>query len=169
MNTKNLLLTGPPGCGKSTLIEKLIARIDQPMTGFFTGELRDRGRRVGFSITTLCGKQGVLAHASSKSPVRVGKYGVNVEAIDQMAVPSLSASNPSAIVVIDEIGTMECASQRFREAVLKVLDSEHPVIGSIAQRGGPFCHQPAGGGGRVALTAEKRSRTWAKLWHDHLC
>ena len=43
MNTKNLLLTGPPGCGKSTLIEKLIARIDQPMTGFFTGGLRDRG------------------------------------------------------------------------------------------------------------------------------
>jgi nucleoside-triphosphatase THEP1 len=93
MNTKNLLLTGPPGCGKSTLIEKLIARIDQPMTGFFTGELRDRGRRVGFSITTLCGKQGVLAHASSKSPVRVGKYGVNVEAIDQMAVVWSKNSN----------------------------------------------------------------------------
>jgi nucleoside-triphosphatase THEP1 len=46
----------------------------------------------------------MLAHASSQSPVRVGKYGVNVEAIDQMAVPSLSASNPSAIVVIDELG-----------------------------------------------------------------
>jgi nucleoside-triphosphatase THEP1 len=138
MNTKNLLLTGPPGCGKSTVIEKLIARIDQSMTGFFTRELRDRGRRVGFSIITLCGKQGVLAHERSRSPVRVGKYGVNVEAIDLIAVPSLSASNPTEIVVIDEIGKMECESPRFRETVLKVLDSENPVIGSIAQRGGPF-------------------------------
>jgi nucleoside-triphosphatase THEP1 len=138
MNTKNLLLTGPPGCGKSTLIEKIIAHIDKPMTGFFTRELRDQGRRVGFSINTLAGKQSVLAHETSKSRVRVGKYGVNIDAIDQIAVPSLSPSNPDEIVVIDEIGKMECASSRFREVVLKVLDSEHPVIGSIAQRGHPF-------------------------------
>jgi predicted AAA+ superfamily ATPase len=34
--TKNILLTGPPRCGKSTLIEKLISKIEKPMTGFFT-------------------------------------------------------------------------------------------------------------------------------------
>jgi nucleoside-triphosphatase len=138
MNTKNLLVTGPPGCGKSTLIEKIVTHIDKPMTGFFTRELRDQGQRVGFSITTLSGKQSLLAHETSKSRVRVGRYGVDIDAIDQIAVPSLSPSDPAEIIVIDEIGKMECASPRFREAVLRVLDSEHPVVGSIAQRGGSF-------------------------------
>jgi nucleoside-triphosphatase len=128
----------PPGCGKSTLIEKIVTHIDKPMTGFFTRELRDQGRCVGFSITTLSGKQSLLAHETSKSRVRVGRYGVDIDAIDRIAVPSLSPSDPAEIIVIDEIGKMECASSRFRQAVLRVLDSEHPVVGSIAQRGGSF-------------------------------
>jgi len=41
-------------------------------------------------------------------------------------------------VVIDEIGKMECFSPLFRETLLKVLDSENPVIGSIALKGTVF-------------------------------
>jgi len=66
-NPKNILLTGPPRCGKSTLIQKLITKIEKPMTGFFTREMREGGRRVGFLIITLDGKQGILAHEGSKS------------------------------------------------------------------------------------------------------
>jgi nucleoside-triphosphatase THEP1 len=60
-NLKNILLTGPPRCGKSTLIEKLIKQIHRPVTGFFTREMKKKGRRVGFSIVTLDGREGILA------------------------------------------------------------------------------------------------------------
>jgi len=30
----NILVTGPPGCGKSTLIEKVINRMEYPVGGF---------------------------------------------------------------------------------------------------------------------------------------
>ncbi len=138
MDPKNILLTGPPRCGKSTVIEKLVKQISRPVTGFFTREIREKGRRVGFSIITLDGSEGVLAHEGSSTPLRVGKYGVNIEELDQIAVPSMIPARPDEIVVIDEIGKMECLSPLFRETLIKRLDSENLVIGSIALKGGPF-------------------------------
>jgi nucleoside-triphosphatase THEP1 len=134
----NILVTGPPRCGKSTLIEKVIGRIQKPMTGFFTREMRQGGKRVGFSITTLDGKEGVLAHQDTKSRFRVGKYGVNLEHIDKIAVPSMVPANTEEIVVIDEIGKMECLSSLFRQTLVKVLGSDNSVLGSIALRGDQF-------------------------------
>ena len=136
--SRNILVTGPPRCGKSTLIERVVGRIQKPMTGFFTQEVRERGKRVGFSITTLDGKEGVLAHQEIKSRFRVGKYGVNLDHIDEIAVPSMIPSKADEIVVIDEIGKMECFSPLFRQTLVKVLDSENPVLGSITMKGGKF-------------------------------
>ncbi len=138
MPANNILVTGPPRSGKSTLLEKVIQGINRPATGFFTRELRERGRRVGFSITTLAGKNGVLAHQDIKSRFRVGKYGVSLADIDQIAVPSMLPSTPDQIVVIDEIGKMECFSRLFKETLLKVLSSANPVIGSVAIKGDRF-------------------------------
>jgi nucleoside-triphosphatase THEP1 len=135
---KNILFTGPPRCGKSTLIEKIVQKIDIPTSGFFTREIRERGRRVGFSINTLDQKQGVLAHVQMKSRYRVGKYGVNLADIDEIAVPSMVPATPGSLIVIDEIGKMECFSERFKKTLLQVLDSDHPVIGSIAVKGNRF-------------------------------
>lgn len=135
---KNILLTGPPRCGKSTIIEKIVERINLPCTGFFTREMRERGRRVGFSITTLDGRRGILAHIDIRSRYRVGKYGVNLQDIDTIAVPSMVAENDNVVVVVDEIGKMECFSAVFRQTLLKVLDSPNPVVGSIALKGDAF-------------------------------
>jgi nucleoside-triphosphatase len=138
MKAKNILLTGPPRCGKSTVIEKLVKEILRPVTGFFTREIKERGRRVGFAIITLDGKEGILGHEESKSPRRVGKYGVNIDELDRIAVPAMTPSVADQIVIIDEIGKMECFSPLFRETLIQTLDSANPVIGSIAQKGTPF-------------------------------
>ncbi len=138
MTAKNILVTGPPRSGKSTLIEKAIEHIQPPMTGFFTREIRENGRRVGFSIVTLDGKTGVLAHRKIKSRFRVGPYGVNLPDLDQIAVPSMLPSQPDETVIIDEIGKMECFSPLFKKTLLDVLNSWHQVIASIAIKGDNF-------------------------------
>jgi len=132
------LLTGPPRCGKSTVIEKLVKQISRPVTGFFTREIREKGKRVGFSIITLDGKEGVLASKDSGIPLRVGKYWVNIKDLDQIAIPSMIPARPGEMVIIDEIGKMECLSPLFRETLIRMLDSENPVIATIALKGGPF-------------------------------
>jgi nucleoside-triphosphatase THEP1 len=138
---KNILFTGPPGCGKSTLIERIVKQVKIPHTGFFTREIREKGRRVGFSINTLDGTQGVLAHQDIKGPYRVGKYGVNLGDIDQIAVPAMIPATEDVMVVIDEIGKMECLSSLFRETLTKILDSRNPVMGTISLKGGSFIQQ----------------------------
>ena len=135
---KNILITGPPRCGKSTLIEKVVERIDFPATGFFTREIREKGGRVGFSITTLNGREGMLAHQNLRSKFSVGKYGVHIKDIEGIAVPSVIPATEGEVVVIDEIGKMECFSKKFRETIPKLLDLPNWVIASIAQKGDAF-------------------------------
>ncbi len=125
MGRKNILLTGPPRCGKSTLIEKLVQKLDKPMTGLFTREIKEGGKRVGFSIITLDGKEGILAHKDSETKIRLGQYGVHLDQLNRIAVPSITPSKPDEIIVIDEIGKMECVSSLFRETLIKALDSDN--------------------------------------------
>lgn len=138
MKIKNILFTGPPRCGKSTLIHKIVQKINIPATGFFTREILERDRRVGFSINTLDRKEGVLAHEQIKSRWRVGKYGVNLSDIDRIAVPSMMPATSDQLIVIDEIGKMECFSELFKKTLEGVLDSDLQVIGSIAMKGDRF-------------------------------
>ena len=138
MGNGNVLFTGSPGCGKSTLIEKIARKSRRSRTGFFTREIREKGHRIGFSIETLEGKQGVLAHIDIDSRFKVGKYGVNIDDIDRIAVPSMIPDHEDQMVIIDEIGKMECFSIPFQETLVQILESENPVLGSIALKGGRF-------------------------------
>lgn len=97
-----------------------------------------RGQRVGFSISTLAGRSGLLAHKNIKSPIRVGKYKVNLADIDGIAVPAMIPESPGEIVVVDEIGKMECYSSLFTDALLRILSSENLVMGTIALKGDQF-------------------------------
>jgi nucleoside-triphosphatase THEP1 len=47
-------------------------------------------------------------------------------------------SRGDEIVVIDEIGKMECFSSLFKETLIKVLNLPNWIIGSIAQKGDLF-------------------------------
>ncbi len=158
MMKKNILLTGPPRCGKSTLIEKIIQKIDRPMTGFFTREIKERGKRVGFSIITLDGKEGMLAHQDNQNKIRVGKYGVHLDQFEQIAVPSITPSRADGIIVIDEIGKMECLSPLFRETLLKTLDANNWVVGSIALKGSPFIERIKERGDVALFTVTEKNR-----------
>jgi nucleoside-triphosphatase len=80
---KNVLLTGPPGCGKTTALRRLIERLaDLRLAGFYTQEVRERGQRVGFEAVSLSGRRALLAHVRSRSPHRVGRYGVEPERLE---------------------------------------------------------------------------------------
>ena len=136
---KAILLTGRPGCGKTTLIQRVLAQYEGCAGGFYAREIRKDGVREGFEIVTLDGLQGTLAHVDIKSRQRVGKYGVDVGVMERLAVPAITqAARQDVLVVIDEIGPMEILSEAFCEAVLQVLDINARLLGAIVQRRLPF-------------------------------
>jgi nucleoside-triphosphatase len=132
-------LEGRPGVGKTTAargLASLLTDAGVPVGGFITQEIRKRGRRLGFEIESLRGGSGILAHVDIPGPPRVGKYGVDLEAFERIAIPALSAT--AGIMVIDELGKMELASKRFREAVTAVFDEPLSVVATVHAYRHPF-------------------------------
>lgn len=133
---KNILITGRPRVGKSTIIKKVVERLRllgyTKMGGFYTSEMVKDGRRAGFVINTLDGRSGRLAEIGLESRFTLGKYGIDMAAFESVALSALEdAINLGYLVVIDEIGYMEMKSRRFRELVLKALTLPPPVIATI--------------------------------------
>ncbi|MFQ5694998.1 MAG: nucleoside-triphosphatase [Terriglobia bacterium] len=143
-----LLVTGRPRAGKTTLVERVIERLGGRLrlAGFTTGEILDaRGERCGFLVRTMDGaeaelarlRQGGQARAGASGPVRVGRYGVDLEAFERLALPEL-ARRDADLLVIDEIGKMECASGRFRRALEDALDAPLTVLATLGIGQFPF-------------------------------
>jgi nucleoside-triphosphatase len=163
---KNLFLTGRPGIGKTTLVRKLLACLTGEVGGFFTQEIRQGHRRVGFKIRDLQGEEGVLAHINYSSPYRVGKYGVDIAALERVALPALNyALKNSAYIIMDELGKMELYSQAFQKKVVEVLDSPKKVLGVIQQRSNPFLDpiKTRGDVDMIEVTLENRESLLALL------
>jgi len=140
LKMKNILLTGNPGIGKTTIIKKIVSRIDSA-GGFLTEEIRKNNIRKGFKIVTLDGKEGVLASCDIKTDYRVGKYYVNIADLENIAGKSIEhcvSDKNIEFIVIDEIGKMELFSQRFQKAVISALNSQKKVIGTIKEKPNTF-------------------------------
>ena len=69
-----ILVTGKPGCGKTTLIKRLADVTGKRAGGFYTEEIRGGGRRQGFRLVTLDGDKATFAHCDIQSPYKVSKY-----------------------------------------------------------------------------------------------
>ena len=137
--TEAIFLTGPPGCGKTTAIRTVLPRLAIEAGGFYTEEIREDGTRTGFRLLTLDGQEAVLADVRLRGVPRIGKYGVDLEALEQTGVRSIrDAIETKQLVVVDEIGPMELLSPAFREVVMEALESPVPVLGTIMLRSASF-------------------------------
>jgi nucleoside-triphosphatase len=138
--TLKLFVTGDPACGKTTLIRTVVERLagSVTMTGFYTEEIRERGRRRGFRGTTLDGRSFVLADRASPSDLRVGPYGVEVTQLETIGLPALEPRPETGLVVLDEVGKMELLSERFRSRVEALLAGDTPLLGTVASHGVGF-------------------------------
>jgi nucleoside-triphosphatase len=136
----NLLLTGAPGCGKTTVLERVAEHLGNlRLAGFLTLELREHGQRVGFEAVGLGGRRAILAHVRFRSPVSVGRYGVEPDRLVPLVEEEL-VQPPGSVdaFLIDEIGKMECHCPQFILAMRRLLIEPVSVVATIALRGGGF-------------------------------
>lgn len=147
-----LLLTGNPGVGKTTLIRRIAERLrGRRLAGFYTEEIREHGIRRGFRLTTLDGQEKIMAHVDFAKTYRVGRYGVDLAAIEAAAQASLVPNDATEVYLVDEIGKMECLSSKFIAAMRALLSVDKAVVATVAEKGGGFI-------------VEVKSRADVELW-----
>jgi nucleoside-triphosphatase len=134
---KNIIITGLPGVGKTTLIKGILHEIRRSLNpiGFYTEEIREKGIRTGFSLINVTGEKSILAAENIPSRFRVGKYGVDLVNFEKF-IGNIPFRDPaSRIIIIDEIGKMECFSKLFTDLVMELLSSNKLVIATVALKG----------------------------------
>jgi nucleoside-triphosphatase len=158
-----ILLTGLPGCGKTTAIMKIVAELDSSsVAGFYTEEICEGNTRKGFRWQRLDGAGGILAHVDIKGHFKLGKYGVDVAGFEKLVVPVLEVKqNDVELFIIDEIGKMECLSRKFVAVVRGLFDSDKSVLATVARKGTGFISEVKNYPGTklFKLTGENREKT----------
>jgi nucleoside-triphosphatase len=158
----NIFITGNPGCGKSTLIKKILEHIsDKKVSGMITPEIKEDGKRQGFKIIDLAsGKEEILASVNIERGPGVSRYRVNVEGIDLILHKFLESYQDSEYVVIDEIGMMEFYSKKFRDTIQMALNSNKTVIATLSKR---FIREHRSKGELYYLTRENIDELYSKI------
>ncbi len=131
-----LLLTGAPGVGKTTVLERAVESLRAAsisVGGMISREVREGNVRVGFEILDLTrGKRGWLSHVNGEGGPMVGRYRVNLADLDNVGAQAIiEAIEKCGVVAIDEIGPMELYSSKFKEAVKQAFESGKPVLAVV--------------------------------------
>ena len=137
-------ITGRPGVGKTTLIERLIDLLPISGGGMISKEIRVCGHRVGFSLVDIAtGAEGILAHLHHRDGPKIGRYTVDVRSLEEIGIRAvLHAIEACELVVIDEIAPMELSSPEFVPAVEAAIASDKSLlISTHAHADHPLAHR----------------------------
>lgn len=139
-------ITGLPRSGKSAVMEKVldmltderqremtmrgIAREHPLLGGVRTEPLLENGERLGYKVINIVTEEeGVIAHKSIDSRLRVLGYGLNMEELERVAIPAIQyAVDHCEVLVIDEIGKFSVESEAFVAAVRSALEVDMPTL-----------------------------------------
>lgn len=139
-------ITGLPRSGKSAVMEKVldmltderqremtmrgIAREHPLLGGVRTEPLLEDGERLGYKVINIVTEEeGVIAHKSIDSRLRVLGYGLNMEELERVAIPAIQyAVDHCEVLVIDEIGKFSVESEAFVAAVRSALEVDMPTL-----------------------------------------
>jgi nucleoside-triphosphatase len=133
---KNILLTGRPGIGKTTLINKSVRRIKETgikIGGISTREIRSGNIRKGFIIRDIeSEREAIMASTDFEKGPLIGRYRIDLSALVDVGVTAIrTAIDEAEVVVIDEIGPMELLSPEMSKIILRAIESTKPVLGVI--------------------------------------
>src|SRR3989338_883620 len=125
---KNIIITGLPRSGKSTLLKKIIHTIPHK-NGFVTSEIKPGSERIGFEIEMTNGNKALLAHKyDTPSKLRVSTYNVSIDELEMFSDELMNRWGSEDVLYLDEIGQMQLFSKKFQRLVLNYLDSPQTTI-----------------------------------------
>jgi len=161
---KNLFLTGPIGCGKSTSIAAALGEDLKKAGGFLTVRQRDdTGRAIAYWLRRPDGSDGQIIIDYSAKP-----YTMHLEVFEDFGIRLLEEAKQFDYVILDEIGGFEVLSDAFVEALMGLLQSDIPCIGVMKGEGPASKMIQKLGLGDVYVQKAEALRQWMRQDNDTL-
>ena len=98
--------------------------------GFYTKEILENGQRVGFRTHTFSGKEFILAHVAFPKNYAVEEFGVDLDSFEKICIDEILNCDKE-YMIIDEIGSMQLYSERFKRLLLDLHKSKRKIIATI--------------------------------------
>jgi nucleoside-triphosphatase len=132
-------ITGLPGVGKTETLLRVVEKLEEMeyrVGGMVTECIMKKGCRVGFNVRNWCTDEcAVMSHIDIDSKIRIGKYGVNLDALESIGACAIEgAVNDSDVIIIDEVGKMEVECDSFVKAVKNALDTDKSLIMTLHKK-----------------------------------
>lgn len=129
-------MTGDVQSGKSTVIQKVLARLDVPVGGFQTSFGSDRAETDRWLY--LWDASGVPALDQDHGVVRFTGYArpeVFPDRFNKLGGGALRRARESGVglILMDECGRFEGQAGEFQREIFAALDDEVPVLGVVRQ------------------------------------
>ena len=134
MDQKHILICGPRGAGKSFLIETLLQRWDHPIYGYITRSTpRDEQGYHSIYMYPAGTIERPQTRRNHVGDCNSRERRVNPQVFEELGVECLQW-NSDGVIVMDEIGFMECSSPAFLSRIRTALDGDVPVIAAVKAR-----------------------------------
>ena len=134
-------ITGMPRVGKTQTLLKIIEKIEKSgyiLEGMITEPVIVKKKRVGFYVTDWQTKEKkVFAHIDFNKKYKVGDYGIDLNALEEIGIPAVEKAiddDEVDIIIIDEVGKMEMLSEKFCEIVTDALDSDKTLMVTLHKK-----------------------------------
>ncbi len=165
-STKHILICGDVGAGKSTLIRRLVAQSSRPICGFVTKrEPADESGESPTYIHPANTSERFLTPLNLIGSCNKGRCSFCHPKVFDTYGAELLAAKPDSIILMDELGFMENDAMIFRDAVIKALDGDIPVIAAVKSTQTPFLDELRGHENAQVcyITHKNRDATFEKL------
>ena len=129
----NVFIAGAPGIGKTTLITRLHHDLTPlVIRGFHKEAIYENRTLKGYRLSTFNFDDLILAHMHIEGPDHIAGFGLNLDGFDALVARQLAIHKNVELILLDEIGVMECTSAFFRQKIREVLKSDIPLIATLA-------------------------------------
>jgi len=129
VKVKNIFLTGKKGVGKSTLLRKVLNKLDLSIGGFTTERVFEGFYRNYIAKAYDTGEEYKIIEVDSRDDSKVWFP----EVFEEKLIPLLDRSFDKDIIVLDELGCSENHIHKFTSKVFELLDSPKIVFGVLQE------------------------------------
>ena len=155
--TEHLFFTGSKGVGKSTLVRAAIE--GKRVGGFFTKRVEGLLERPSVHLL-----RAGTADVPSAENLLFCCGGADMQQFDKLGCGALADTAGCDVLVMDELGPHEEQAAAFRQAVLRALDGDAPIIGVLQQAESAFLRQVAAHPNVRVITVTEENRDALHHW-----